>query len=178
MTPRAADGLHEKYRFPIPGPEPGMVRILIFGESIKIWPLHCQRGWKCQQCFIEGKMRCDPRFWGEGFEDLHGEVWRQCIWCDKLFPARVDELKRGWGHFCSQHCVIMTKFKFGILKGARHQGQMVPCDYCGKLKYKPNCEIKRCKFHFCDVECKNQWQGKNYGFGSKHRKDKELVAVG
>jgi len=178
MTPRAADGLHEKYRFPIPPPEPGMVRVSIFGESIKIWPLHCTRNWRCQQCYIEGKLQCDPRFWGEGSEDLHGLVWRQCIRCGKWFQAEASDLKRGRGMVCSTRCAAILKLRFGFLHGRRRAGRLVPCDNCGKLVYKCNFKLRRNKHNFCCDPCKGQHFGRTYGFNSDYRKSKELVAVG
>lgn len=43
--------------------EEGRDAISILGEKVEVWPKFCKcKGVKCIQCFIEGKIRCDPRF--------------------------------------------------------------------------------------------------------------------
>lgn len=38
-------------------------------------------------------------------------VERKCAWCKDSFQARVADVKRGWGKFCSKSCKAMRQEK-------------------------------------------------------------------
>lgn len=41
---------------------------------------------------------------------------RECGGCGKTFPARVSDLKRGFGRYCSRRCRNGVKKSPGVLK--------------------------------------------------------------
>lgn len=50
--------------------------IRIGNEDIETWPERCVNGYNCQQCYLEGKIRCAPRFWINIPRTIGGELAR------------------------------------------------------------------------------------------------------
>lgn len=82
-----------------------------------------------------------------------------CKKCEKEFYAKPHWLKRGWGKFCSSKCQYE----------AQKKGKFMPCDICGKMKWKQPNDIEHSKSgkFFCSKSCQTLWRNRMY-VGDKH----------
>lgn len=84
----------------------------------------------------------------------------KCARCGKVFYAKPNWLKIGWGKYCSRNCVF-EKQKLG---------KLVNCFVCNKEVYKSPKALKRSKSgnFFCTKSCQTIWRngvfvGPNHG---------------
>ena len=159
--------------------KPGMLKVRIFGEDYSVWPLHCEWRWKCTDCVFSGKIKCEPRFWGEGWEQLPQIVERHCIYDGTVFSIDRKELKKGRGMCCSTSCIARLKIELGLFPTQPRLGEMVACHECGKLKYQQRCDLEAGRKYFCCRSHQSRHLGKKYGFGAhpENRGRGRLVAV-
>lgn len=163
-----------------PDTKPGIVEIRVFGETYNTWPLHCLWGWKCVDCVFSGKIKCEPRFWGEGWEQLPQMVERHCIFCGAVFWIRSRELRHGKGMFCCNGCKVRVAWRLGLIPSHPRLGKLVHCHTCGKEIYRLRCNLKAGRLYYCSRSHQSSHLGKTYGFGvhPENTKQRRLVPVG
>lgn len=52
--------------------------------------------------YMSNKMYCSPRC--KQVAPVRRRPLRQCIWCGQLFQCMPNQIKLGYGHFCSRSC--------------------------------------------------------------------------
>lgn len=81
----------------------------------------------------------------------------KCDWCKSDIDKFTSEIKIN--NFCNYDHYWKWKTTQTGNKIHNYNSRVIKCDNCGKdTKPLPLYRIKRSKHHFCDVECKNDYQ--------------------
>jgi 5-methylcytosine-specific restriction endonuclease McrA len=118
------------------------VNCSICKTSFSVKPSEIKYGWgkfcskECQYFSYVGKYvgKNSPTWKG-------GKVTKNCLSCDKKFQTKPDQIKRGWGKFCSNRCKNQWQKESGMYLGCNNpswKGGRTPLSKIirGSFKYK------------------------------------------
>lgn len=77
-----------------------------------------------------------------------------CHICKKEFKVKPNQVRRGWGKYCSVIC----------RNESQRIGQNVNCSFCAKKIYKSPHSLlhSKSKLYFCDKHCQTRWRNREY----------------
>jgi len=85
-------------------------------------------------------------------------IERKCHYCKQTFQARLKEIKRGFGRYCSQTCASKSN---NALREYESHDPNTNCANCDKPLYRKPSRIKKWTIFFCTKHCQHEYRVKN-----------------